>query len=172
MDVEEIQTNSLRSAKLRRQAEMNDDNDPKILSVIAENEEDIEAPNNVDVMQSINPIAFQQRRPKSPSNPRPVSSPPLLESFSLNDDVQTEETNLNKIVVVVEVNSTETEDKAVEGTDFQKQYSNSITASKPRSLVIEANPESSVRTSEQDVPVEETGIAESVKEYHLQVKSS
>ena len=102
-----------------------------------------------------------------------MSSPPLLESFSLNDDEQMEETNLNKVVVVVEVNNTESEDKAVEETDSQKQNSNSITAIKPRSLVIEANPESSVpRASEGDVPLEETGTAESIKEYQLQVKSS
>ena len=181
-EVEEIQLSSLRSAKLRRQAELNDEDDPKTLSIIAENEEDVEAlPDDVDVMQSINPIAFNQRRPKSPSNPRPVSSPPLLKSYSAEDkDAQKEEINLNKVVVVVDVNGTGSEVKAVEETDFQTQDSNSQTqisnsvtsSSKPRSLIIEANPETSVHTNEEGVPVKEAdAAAEAVKEYHLQVKS-
>ena len=180
--MEEIQLSSLRSAKLRRQAELNDEDDPKTLSIIAENEEDVEAlPDDVDVMQSINPIAFNQRQPKSPSNPRPVSSPPLLKSYSAEDkDAQKEEINLNKVVVVVDVNGTGSEVKAVEETDFQTQDSNSQTqisnsvtsSSKPRSLIIEANPETSVHTNEEGVPVKEADTAaEAVKEYHLQVKS-
>lgn len=148
--------------------------------MIAENEEDAEAPpNDVDVMQSINPIVFNKQRPKSPSNPRPVSSPPLLESYSGEDkEALKEETNLNKVVVMVDVNDMESEDRAVEETDFQTpdshsqtQVSNSVTSSsKPRTLTIEANPETSVQTNEQGVPLEEADTAETVKEYHLQVK--
>ena len=194
-EVEEIQPSSLRSAKLRRQAELNDNDDPnKILSTIAENEEDVHLhdvsealPNDVDVMQSINPIAFknQQRRPKSPSNARPLSTPPLIESYSTEDkDVAKEETNLNKIVVVVDVNETEpAEDKRVEGENFQipeshsqTQILNSVTSSsKPRSLTIEANPKSSVHASETSIHsnniTEETDGADMVKEYRLHVKS-
>ena len=185
-EVEEIQPSSLRSAKLRRQMELSDEVDPKTLSTITENVEDIHVealPDDVDVTQSINPIAFNQRRPKSPSSPRPVSSPPLIKSHSEEDkDAKKEETNLNKVVVVVDVNDTESEDKTEEENDFQTpesyfqtRISNSVTSSsKPRTLTIEANPKSSVHTNEEGVTVliEETDGGDiMLKEYHLQVKS-
>ncbi len=185
-EAEDVQPSSLRmrSANLRRQEELNGEIDPKTLSTIRENEEDYTRteglPNDVDVMQSINPIAFNQRRPKSPSNPRPVSSPPLMESFSVEEkDAQREERNLNEVVVVVDVNDTKSEDRAAEETDFQAQEShsqtqvfNSVTSSsKPRTLTIEANPESTGVHINEEVIVVEAGGADTVKEYRLQVKA-
>jgi hypothetical protein len=186
-EAEDVQPSSLRmrSANLRRQEELNDEIDPKTLSTIRENEEDYThtegLPNDVDVMQSINPIAFNQRRPKSPSNPRPVSSPPLMESFSVEDkDAQKEERSLNEVVVVVDVNDTKSEDRAAEETDFQAQDSshsqtqvfNSVTSSsKPRTLTIEANPESTGVHINEEVIVVEAGGADMVKEYRLRVKA-
>ena len=184
---EDVQPRSLRmrSANLRRQEELNDEIiDPKTLSTITENEEDYtltEAlPSDVNVMQSINLIAFNQQRPKSPLNSRPASSPPLIVSYGIEDrDAEKEERNLDKVVVVVDVNDTESAG-TVEETDFQTQEShsqtqvfNSVTSSsKPRSMTIEANPESTgvLTNGEEVILAGETGGVDTVKEYRLQVK--
>lgn len=184
---EDVQPSSLRmhSANLRRQEELNDEMiDPKTLSTIAENEEDYtltEAlPSDVNVMQSINLIAFNQQRPKSPLNSHPASSPPLIVSYGIEDrDAEKEERNLDKVVVVVDVNDTESAG-TVEETDFQTQEShsqtqvfNSVTSSsKPRSMTIEANPESTgvLTNGEEVILAGETGGVDTVKEYRLQVK--
>ena len=189
---EDVQPSSLRmrSANLRRQEELDDEMiDPKTLSTITENDEDYThtkaLPNDINVMQSINPIAFNQQRPKSPSSSaRPVSSPPLIVSYGIENRDAEKERNLDKVVVVVDVNDTESAENkaAVEETDFQMQEShsqtqvfNSVTSSsKPRSMTVEANPEStstSVLTNGDEVILAgETGGVDTVKEYRLQIR--
>lgn len=170
VEVEEIQASSLRGARLSRQHEFNNEDDLKGLSVIPENEEETNIPEDVDVLKSINLLEFSQKQ-KSPSNhPRPMSSPPLLEATSLDGDSEKNGmANSNRIVVTVDVN-----DKAEEDTDTVTETVSglleSVSASKPRSLTIQADPDSNVRISEDGLPVVGVAETESVKEYHLHVK--
>ena len=166
VEVEEVQTSSLRSGKLRRQTELSFEDDPRTLSVIAENEEELQTPDDIDVLESINPLAFGPRRSKPPASPnaRPVSSPPLLEATNWEEVDGT-----NKVEVMVELNSVPEVEKAV-AMNLESKALETLSLSKPRSFIIEANPESNVHINEEGLPV---GVeeAESVKEYHLQVRS-
>ena len=174
-EVLEVQTNSLRSNKLHRQANVGaEEDDPKILSVITEGEEELlHTPNNIDVEESINPLAFSRHsNAKAALNRRPVSSPSLLEGTSTDNTVGSssidaqdmEETK--QVQVVVELHSIP--EATVESTVVPET---SLSVTKPRSLTIEANSDSNGHLSEEGrQPV---GIARvgTVKEYHLQVQS-
>lgn len=173
--MQEVQTNSLRSNKLRRQLTINgEDDDPKTLSIIAEKEEELplHTPNDINVEESINPLAFSRHpNTKADSNPRPFSSPALLEgttsnhteSSSSNDTQEVKETN--QVNVTVELHSIP---EAAENAVVQET---SLSVSKPRSLTIEADSGSNGHLSQEGVhPV---GVARvgTVKEYRLQVQS-
>lgn len=170
VEVEEVQT-SLRGGKLHKQSGLayDDETNALQLSTIREGDEELEITEGVDVLQSINPLHFQ-RRPKSPANPlRPVSSPPLLESTPSASEHRVEDSN--QVVVTVDIELGAEEHRHDEAADERPspppRESQSLV--KPRSLVIEANPESSLEAREDGSPtlsVEEDGV----KEYHLKVR--
>lgn len=174
VEVQEVQTNSLRSNKLHRQANMSvEDDDPKTLSIITEGEEELlHTPNNINVEESINPLAFSRRSNAiAASNPRPVSSPPLLEGTSTNDKVGSSSNSAQEVgetkemTVMIELHNIP---EAAENVVVQET---SLSVTKPRSLTIEADSGSNGHLSEDSRhPV---GIARvgTVKEYRLQVQS-
>ena len=171
VEVEEIQSNSLKAARLHRQHGLSQEDDPKTLSTIAEREEVEGALDGVDVMQSINPIELQ-RRFNPPPNPRPVSSPPLLKTSLSSSETQkkVDKTDLNKVVVVVEVTG-DPDPVTGQSDSHTENAQDSISSSKPRSLTIEANPDPNIHIGEDGLPVMEAE-SELEKEYHLAVHSS
>ena len=169
VEVEEVQT-SLRGGKLHKQSGLayDDETNAVQLSTIREGDEELEISEGVDVLQSINPLHFQ-RRPKSPANPlRPVSSPPLLESTPSASEHRVEDSNQVVVTVDIELGAEEHQcDEAAAKGPSPPRESQSLV--KPRSLVIEANPESSLEAREDGSPtlsMEENGV----KEYHLKVR--
>ena len=127
--------------------------------------------------QSINLLEFS-RRPngKAPANPRPFSSPPLLEGQAskgassnggFGDGAEKQENETNKAEVKVELhNISENKTISTEGS-LAQETSLSVLASKPRSLTVEANSASDGQVVEDSgLPM---GVARvgTVKEYHL-----
>ena len=166
VEVEEVQT-SLRGGKLHKQSGLTYDDETNALqlSTIREGDEELEISEDVDVLQSINPLHFQ-RRPKSPANPlRPVSSPPLLESTPSTSEHRVEDSNQVVVTVDIELGAEEhrRDEAAAKGPSPPRESQSLV---KPRSLVIE---ESSLEAREDGSPtlsVEEDGV----KEYHLKVR--
>lgn len=175
--MQEVQTSSLRSNKLHRQASLSaeDDDDPKTLSVITEGEEELlHTPNNINVEESINPLAFSRNsNSKAASNQRPVSSPPLLEGTSTDNaivggssnDAQEEEVEKTmQVTVAVELHS------IPEAAASAVVQETSLSVTKSRTLTIEADSGSNGHLSEDGRHPASIARVGTVKEYRLQMQ--